>query len=86
MGFLRFLWKDIRSRHWLVKIAGLVLGIALIASVWRLGVAWWMGPTNVAPWYVPPRMRPRLEYVGVVGGAYLLSYLASFGDRYRKRR
>lgn len=86
MEFLRFIWKDIRSASLRVKIAVLVCGIAFLISVWRLGVAWWTRPMNVAPWYVPPRMRPRLEFSGVLLGIVLLCYLAWVVGRYRKRR
>ena len=50
-----------------VKIVGLVFGIALIVGAWYLGAEWWTRPVNVAPWYVQPRMRPRLEFFGVMG-------------------
>lgn len=86
MKFLRFVCKEIRSLRLVVKIAGLVFGIAFIVSVWYLGVNWWTGPTNVAPWYVPRRMRPRLEYFAVILGLILIPYLASLIGRYQKRR
>jgi uncharacterized iron-regulated membrane protein len=87
MEFLRFIWKDMRSFRLTMKIVGLIFGIALIVSVWCLGVAWWTRPVNVAPWYVPPRMRPRLEYYGVIVCVFIIiPYIASLICRYRKNR
>lgn len=87
MGFLRFIWKEIRSLRLALKIALLVFGIAFIVSVWYLGMDWWTSPTNVAPWYARiRRMRPRLEYWGVILGVFLAVYLALLIDRYRKGR
>jgi hypothetical protein len=86
MEFLRLIWKDIRSLSLAVKIAGLGFGIALIVSVWYLGVDWWTRPVNVAPWYVPPRLRPRLEFYGVILFIIVVCYLVSLVGRYRKSR
>ena len=87
MGFLRFIWKEIRSLRLSVKIALVVFGIALLGSFWYLGIDWWTGRTNVAPWYARiRRMRPRLEFFGVVFGLILAVYLAYLLDRYRKAR
>jgi len=87
MEFLRFLWKHVLSWHPAIKIVGLVLGIAFIVSLWYLGIGWWTQPVNVAPGYVkPPRMRPRLEFFGLIFGLVLLYYIAYVGDCYRKSR
>ena len=87
MEFLRFTWKEIRSLRLPLKIALVVSGIALLGSFWYLGIDWWTGRTNVSPWYARiRRMRPRIEYFGVVFGLLLAVYLAGLIDRYRKRR
>ena len=85
MGFLRFIWKDVLSLHPAIKIVGLVV-IALVVRVWYVGVGWWTRPVNVAPWYVQPRMRPRLEFYGVLVGLALLCYIIYAAERYRKSR
>jgi len=87
MNFLRFVWKEIRSLRLALQITGLVIGIAFLVSVWYLGVEWWMRPVNVAPWHARiRRMRPRLEFSGVIFGLFLAIYLACLIDRYRKGR
>ena len=86
MGFLRFIWRDVQSLRPATKIAGLVIGVALIVGACYLGLEWWTRPVNVAPWYVQPRMRPRVELFGVIFGLVLLTYLSYAADRYRKSR
>jgi hypothetical protein len=86
MGFLRFIWKDIRSLRLAVKVASLIFGMVLIVAVSYLGADWWTRPVNVAPWYVPPRMRPRVEFYGVISGLILVYCLARLIGRYRNSR
>ena len=86
MAFLRFIWKDVLSVRPAIKIVGLIFAIALSVSVWYLGIVWWTQPVDVAPWYVQPRMRPRLEFYGVLLGLVLLCYIIYAADRYRKSR
>ena len=83
-GLIRFIWEDIQSLSLAMNIAGSVFGIALIVGAWCLGAEWWTRRVNVAPWYVQPRMRPRLEYFGVILGLVFLCYIAYVIDRYRK--
>lgn len=86
MELVRFIWKDILSLSPAMKIAGLLFGIALTIGACYLGAEWWTTPVNVAPWYVPPRMRPRLEFAGVLLGIVFLVYIAYAIARYSNSR
>lgn len=86
MWLLRSIWKDIlwfNSLRPAVKIAGLILGIALIFGVWYLGTEWWY--TRVSSRYIT-RPHPRLEEPIVVLGIILVVYIAYVIDRDRESR
>ena len=76
MRLLRLIRKDLL---WLnthlpsvVKIALVIVVIALVVKAWWLGSAYWMEP--VAPrWMTVPR--PRVEVLGVVVGVICMTYI-----------
>ena len=86
MGFLRFIWKDIKrlsALGILAKIGILIFGIALCFVIWYPGIEWWTTPVpqryftrNPARWEQP-----------VVALAIIFSVYIGFAiDRYRKSR
>ena len=86
MRFLRIIWKDIL---WLnsrlapaMKIAGLILVIAVILLAWYQGAEYWA--ERVGTKY---RSRPQRGGIVAVGlGILFLCYIGSVLDRYRKSR
>ena len=86
MRFLRIIWKDILSFNSrlpaAVKIASLILVIALIVGAWYLGAEYWAERVDTKY-----RSRPqRGGIVGVALGISFLIYIVSVVDRYRKSR
>ena len=84
MGYLRVIWKDmlwLNSLSPIVKIVAVVLAIVLIFGAWYLGVDWWTTEVSTAK---VPRPHPRWESVLVVSGIFLVCYIVSVVDRYRK--
>ena len=86
MGLLRIIWKDILWLNSLtpaVKIAVLIVAIALILGAWYLGAEWWTTPVLFFE-YKPPT--PPLEIAAVILAITFICYLSWVIDRYRKTR
>ena len=85
MGILRIIWKDILSLNTrftlAVKIAGLILVVALIVAALHLGADWWNGPV-----ITKHESRPRWAVALVVFGIGFSVYIGSVIDRYRSSR
>jgi hypothetical protein len=65
---------------WLLRS---IVVIAIVVKGWWLGSAYWMERVGVK-WLTVPR--PRIEILGVVVGAILITYITYAIDRSRPRR
>jgi hypothetical protein len=83
MGFLRFIWKDIKRLPPLGKIAILIFGIALCFVIWYPGIEWWTTPV---PQRYFTRNPARCEQPLVVLALIFSVYIVFAIDRYRKSR
>ena len=82
MRLLQLVWKDIlwlNSLRPAVKIAVLIIGIALIAGAWYLGPEWWSKPTLHKGQY-----HPRAGVAGAILIIILIVYIINLLDRHRK--
>ncbi len=82
----RSIGKDIRwlnSLDRVVKIIGLIFGIALIVGAWSVGIEWWSAPVTLR---YSTRPSPRLEVAGVILDLILLVYIAYVIDRDHESR
>ena len=64
------------------KVAGLILGLALLFVGWFLGREWWTKVVIFAPNYIA-REAPRYEIASVFLAAIVLTYLVGVIDRTR---
>lgn len=88
MRLLRFIWQDLRWLNSLrpaVKIAGLILGIALIFAAWYPGAEWWTTP-RIFVLNKMAREAPPLETVGVFIDVIVIVYIVGLIDRDRRSR
>lgn len=87
MGFLRVIWKDMLWLHTrfspAAKIADVVFGVVLILGAWYLGAEFWMKRVS---WQKFPRPYTQLEELLVWLGLFLVFYIISVIERYRKAR
>ena len=84
MGFLRFIWRDVRwfnsQSSLAVKIAVLIFGIAFAMY---LGKDWWNAESRLPR---SQRLAPQWEQLLIYVGICFLVYLAHAVGRYRKGR
>ena len=88
IGLLRTLRKDVAWLNSLtpaVKVAGLIIGSALLFVGWSLGREWWTKVVIFAPNYIA-REAPRYEIASVFIAAIVLSYLVGVIERTRLDR
>ena len=88
MRLLRFIWQDLR---WLdsfgpaLKVAGLVLGVALIVGAWYMGAEFWTRPRRFILNGMA-RDAPLVETIGVFVDIFVIVYIVGLIERDRRSR
>jgi hypothetical protein len=67
------------------RIAGLILGVALMVGAWSLGAEWWTTPVDFVVKGMARKSAP-LEVVGFICVTILIVYIAYIISRDRENR